>query len=493
MSTNIVNNSNIMYSSQSATSLYLECPRKRYFSNHLLGTGISAIETAVPLVTGGCVHSGIEDIVTQYVTTGQVNIEISVNVGKCYYLDELDKLVDGEEKFQVQEQCALVEVLIRLWYLLEWPKIQEHYTILAIEQEITFEIADNIIYQSKPDLILIHKKTGDVVNYSLKTCKKFDYRVESQYKINLQNATEPYATNIWLEELCIKIETARQMLAEVPAIPYLGKNLFAINNWLNSKSVPLKTSATRFCYLVKGERWEEHKGQGDYRTDNPFLYGYRKFNASEVEYRYSNKISKPENKSGYGYLGKGWEQFPVWENIDIGGIKGWIEWLSMDNNGDKWNGEGNVFDDYVISLPDVYVNPTFIDRRIKEVTEIENRIHHALTEDAKKDLSLWTIEMMLDKVFNMNTQSCYYPSRCEFLPICPNGNNDYREHIALDPLNPEWNLYKARSPHHKPEAEHFRILNNEKKSEIITTDSTTINSNINFGSVYYSSNADGED
>jgi hypothetical protein len=467
MSNSNNSNSNLMYSSQSATSLYLECPRKRYFSNHLLGTGISAIETAVPLVTGGCVHSGVEDIATQYTILGKVvDAEKSIKIAKTAYEELLSKPCESPEwEFQINEQMALVEVLIRLWYLLEWPKILEYYTILAIEQEITFEMADNIIYQSKPDLILIHKKTGDVVNYSLKTCKKFDYRVESQYKINLQNATEPYATNIWLEELKLKTEAICQLLSQLPNIPYFGTNLARIAVWLENKNNLLKTSATRFCYLVKGERWEEHKGQGDYRTDNPFLYGYRKFNASEVEYRYSNKISKPENKSGYGYLGKGWEQFPVWENTDIGGIKGWIEYLSTDNNAEKWNGEGNIFDDYVISLPDVHVNPSIVNSRIKEIETIEMNIYDYLELMKKGDS---TIEAM----FPLNTQSCYYPSRCEFLPICNNGNDHYREHIALDPLNPEWNLYKLRSPHHKPEFEHFRILNNENKNNLTKSAAT---------------------
>lgn len=451
-----------LYSSQTATSTYKECPRRRWFNNHIYGSGIVPVEDNIALEIGGCLHIGVEQIASQWVSEGKIDIDNIVKICTTTYIkSDTNYKTTEEENFQLAEQVALIEVLIRLWHLLEWPKILTHYTILAIEQEITFPILsnENNIYQSKPDLIFIHKSSGDIINYSLKSTKKFDWRTEAGYKVALQHSTEVYATNLWLKELAIKIESARQMLADVPNIPYLGSNLFKINNWLNNKAVPLQSSATKFCYMVKGERWEDTKGKGDWRTDNPFLYGYRKFTAGEIEYSVSNKISKPENKSGYGYLGKGWEKFPVWKNEEVGGIKGWIEKLA---NGEispnNWDGNGMVFDKYVISMPDVYLSPKVMERRIREVESIENVIYTNICE-------IGVGIRNIDLCFPMNTQSCYYPQRCPYLPICDNGNDDYKEYIAQNPLSEEWGdggMFKKRVPHHLPESNYFKILEGVK-------------------------------
>ena len=181
-----------LYSSQSATSCYMECPRRYLFQYRLYGTGIVPSFSSVPLLAGECMHKAVENIATQFITynspnsklkiystekqeyietgIGGVDIEQAVAVAKESYRSEVSKrplapthsAQDEEEmQFVIQEQMALVEAMVRLWYLKEWPKIIEHYDILAVEQEITFQLGP-VIYQSKPDLILLHKKNGDV-------------------------------------------------------------------------------------------------------------------------------------------------------------------------------------------------------------------------------------------------------------------------------------------------------------------------------------------
>jgi len=449
-----------LYSSQTATSTFKECGRRRWFNNHIYGTGIVPIEGNVALEIGGCLHQGVELIASSWVHTGIVDLDKIIFIVKNWYSDSIDIPhtdnieYNKEQIFQIKEQLALIEVLIRLWYLLEWPKILTHYTIFAIEQEITFPILDNEnnIYQSKPDLILIHKASGDIINYSLKSTKKFDWRTEAGYKVALQHSTEVYATNLWLEQLSEQLKSMLSIAEIMYPIPYLGKNLTVLKSWLLSKSTSLRSSATRFCYMVKGEKWEETKGKGDWRTDNPFLYGYRKFTAGEIEYSVSNKISKPENKSGYGYLGKGWEKFPVWENSEVGGVKGWMEKLaSGDISPMNWDGNGSVFDKYVISMPNVSLNPKVMESRIREVEAIENVIYANIE-------NIGVTANNLEVCFPMNTQSCYYPQRCSYLPICNNGNDDYKEYIANNPLSEEWGMFKKREPHHKPEEEYFKVI-----------------------------------
>ena len=472
-----------LYSSQSATSCYMECPRRYLFQYRLYGTGIVPSFSSVPLLAGGCLHKAVENIAIQYLNrvSGEVDLEQAVAIAQESYRSEISKrpltnplainfkgpLQNGidadEEQFVIQEQMALVEAMVRLWYLKEWPKIIEHYDILAVEQEITFQLGP-VIYQSKPDLILLHKKNGDVTNYSLKSIKQGGDRLEKSYKVQLQAITEPYATSIWLRELAEGIGGAKESLdgTNLPAVSFLSKGLGTINRTLEKYSnLPTRSSSTRFCYLIKGDRKETQKGNGIYRTDNPFIYGLRKITPSGIQYAWTWWTKNPENKSGYGRLGKGWEQFPIWQDAEVGGVKGWMEKLG---NGEVQGdiGDGHVFDKHILSQPDVFSNWNLIESRITQLRNVEIRIHEQLCLTGNIE-----DRMFAERVyFPMNTNSCFFPTPCDYLTICPNGNDYYKQHIAENPLDPEFAKYERRVSHHQTEKESIEEI--EKGKEVQT-------------------------
>jgi hypothetical protein len=450
------------YSSQSATSCYRNCPRQYFYQYRAYGTGLSPNHTSVPLTTGQSVHTGVQSIACQYVTTKKVDVNEAIELAKGHYIEEVKKfplinIKDQYQEFVFTEQLALTEALLRTWFLLEWPIILQYYNILAIEQEIEIPIGP-VLYQIKPDLILQDKSNRQIVNYSLKTQKYFDEKMEQAMTSKLQVSTEPYGTMHWLNEIK---KNAHNILFDLNALPIDSAKKSAISSFIGKfENLPLSSSATRFCFLIKGNWKEQTKGEGDYATDSKLIYGYRKFDPSGIEYAPGLFYENPQNKSGWGRLGKGWEKFSVWDYNDIGqdiqiaGIQGWIGYLLEYHK--------STLTQYILSQPEIYVNPRLQESMIRQVTMLEtlaidgiktlNKASEIRQEDGSQ---VQNTHWLFDELFPQNTDHCYYPSKCDYLKICNTGNKDYREHIANDPLNEEFGAYRRRIPHHEPEKKLF--------------------------------------
>ena len=170
----------------------------------------------------------------------------------------------------------------------------------------------------------------------------------------------------------------------------------------------------------------------------------RKITPSGIQYAWSWWTKNPENKSGYGRLGKGWEQFPIWQDGEVGGVKGWMEKLG---NGEIQGdiGDGHVFDKHILSQPDVFSNWSLIESRITQLRNVEIDAFVKLRDTIQDDPKMLAIG------FPMNTNSCFFPTPCDYLTICPNGNDYYKAHVAEYPLDPEFGKYERRVSHHEPE------------------------------------------
>lgn len=485
---------NTLYTSQSATSCYEECPRRRYFQYHYDGIGIVSTQRSIPLTTGSCLHTGVQYIAERFLVTGEASediLEQAIELAKSEYRELVEdhlmgKTPDEHQAYTKLEQEALTEVLIRLWWLKEFPKIREHYHILAVEQEIASNVFSctgydqgsdydampdsKIIYQCKPDLILIHKGTDELVNYSLKSVKSIWGFAEEAYHIANQVFTEPYFTQKWLQEIRVRLDVIAEHLACLPRSTFAGRKFDAIQKFITTtrNQLPAYVSSIRFCFLIKGTREESPKGSKKYYTNNPFLYGWRKFTPSEIQYAWTQWTSNPQNKSGYGKLDRGWEEFPTFLNAsnptssasyvgerDNLGIKAWI--YALWNNtipNDIGDGKGNVFDRYILSQPDIQVNPKIMNAKVTELIDKEKAVQRGL-----RDLNITGEDIkerkagILNLHFPMVNGACYYPQACDYLTICPNGNKNYREEMANDPLNVDFGpVYERRKLHHETEA-----------------------------------------
>ena len=252
--------------------------------------------------------------------------------------------------------------------------------------------------QTKCDALFQEKSDSkQYLGYSLKTQKSWSYRSERGYRKDLQGVIEKLGIEYSfqgqreaIEEAIANLELIE--LKENPKIiQYLQKNL-----------PPEKIMGIKFCFLIKGDRKEEknelvsngNKGvrilsenellnskqnevakklvesnifanqqrssDSYWYTSNPLIYGYKKITPSEILYAHSDKTIKPENKSGFGKLGKGWESFNVWECEEVGLVKGWID-LIMEG---KVQGDlPNPVRESVISPIEFYRSEKEIDKR----------------------------------------------------------------------------------------------------------------------------------
>lgn len=445
------------FTSRSPIEAYPICNRLRYNQYHLLGTGLVGKLLSVPLVTGTAVHRGVEHLANR-VRIGQTpDVDTAVGLAVDEYIKECEGLgfsgkglkTNAQQWFTFCEQKALLEGLIRMWYLMELPNIVQRYKILSVEREIVpvvlFKNENNIPvrFMARVDMELQELSTGEYYNYSLKTVNRWDERSEQTYKSDLQGITESWAIereSIEMRDIWINLTKGIEYLSEID--PY-DRKLTAIIEYMARKTPPTKKlMGVRFCFLVKGMRRKDiYNGDENspYVTHSPLIRGYRYITPTEVSYAHSWTYPNPNNKSGRGTLGKGWEFFNVWES-DIS-IKDWIDALYKNMIQPEC---GNVLRANTITPPEYFRDDAEIEQAMREVISQETQIAHALKSlDAQNGKGL--TKAILESVFPHSRRSCYFMfgEECPYLALC------WKPEVAADPLGS--GLYQIRVPHHKPE------------------------------------------
>ena len=447
-----------MHTSRSAVESYQMCPQLRYLTYHHGGRGIVPKASSVPLVTGSAVHRGVEHLANRLRIEQEPSVDTAVGLAiEQYEKDVSDAGFSGkgiqterQQYFTYCEQKALTEALVRAWAMKEMLNISSRYKVLAVEREVTpIEIIPGVWFQAKVDMELQEIASGDLFNYSLKTCKTWSERNEASYKNDLQGITETWAVEEESRILRKKWEEMRdhnQVLVDSQQYP--AKNLQAILAYLKGNVPKQKTlMGIRFCYLVKGQRKKPEYNSTDpnalYITYNPLIRGYKNFSPGGISYAHSWFYPNPENKSGKSILGRGWEPFNVWES-DIT-IKQWIEAISK---GEIQPECGDVIGQNVITPPEYFRNEEDIRVGMREVETQEQRILFNLqqVESIKRTHGAAEhSELFIDSVFPHYRKSCefMYGETCSYKPIC------WQPEVSVDPLGS--GLYQIRTPHHEME------------------------------------------
>lgn len=153
-----------IYYSRSAVVKDWQCPRARYYGYEYQGRGISPNTTALPLFMGIIIHDGLAAI------TAGLSIDEICDAAKMQFRAHL--LEGHEEEADAQhfaeEQCALVEGLLRGYNKHIWPRLQDEYDVVACEKEMLYE-HDGLHFMAKPDLLLRNKESGDLVYVEFKS------------------------------------------------------------------------------------------------------------------------------------------------------------------------------------------------------------------------------------------------------------------------------------------------------------------------------------
>lgn len=250
------------------------CPRKRWWNYEYDGTGIVSGNTSLPLFMGTVLHDGLATIATLQLNSQPIDIDLIATTAHDTMYDGLCTLATSDDNtdgalFFASEQSALVEGLLRGFYKHVWPRLMSQYTVLCVEQEMTYE-HDGLTFMSKPDL-LIKDKDGNILylEYKSTSTKKEEW-------INSWN------TAIQLHSTCKAVEATLGQ----PVTGVIIQGIY--KGWI---SFGKQSSPMCYCYR---------------RGGNP------PFTKDELSYEY---------KAGF-------KKYPVWDLE--GGVKQWIDGMPED-------------------------------------------------------------------------------------------------------------------------------------------------------------------
>lgn len=409
----------MVYSSRSRLETFGDCDRYGYLKFLYEGRGISRRGVSVYLATGSYTHIGLE-IIFKNAKAGYVNqkvIQRAVEKSQAAYVAEIERrgfdLEEDEdrvnEQYVVTEQCALVEAFLRSFYIRVLPDLLTRFRIINVEKEEVVDLG-GLVMQAKIDVCVQERQSNDIYIFSFKTAAQWDRRQEKQNEHDNQGLSETWALEHRLKEK-------------------FGRDI--------------KVMGVIMIYFLKGKRYETVKGSHKYEQHCPLIRGYRKLIGADYEYAPSLWYHKPQNASGWGKLGKGWEPFTVWDCEDVGGVKGWIDKLcQVSPSGNFIMGQDVIGESFKIPAPYMR-NQDHIASWIRQATATEQRIALARMDVDRLVSKGMPLSEALDYYFPQRRRGCHYPTDCEMLQAC------YTANVLENPVGS--GIYVYRKPHHEAE------------------------------------------
>ncbi len=144
----------VFLTSRTAALTYQDCPRRRFYLFHVLGTGISGSKPSVDTFIGTTVHRGLQNLLepARVEHNGDTRtlkrdcINQSVEVARVLFFEMLENSNGIAQKpgdytpydFLVTESWNLCEALLRSYALWRLPQFGEFYEVLEVEKEEEF-------------------------------------------------------------------------------------------------------------------------------------------------------------------------------------------------------------------------------------------------------------------------------------------------------------------------------------------------------------------
>jgi hypothetical protein len=311
-------------------------------------------------------------------------------------------------------------------------------------------LTPEIMFQARVDAILQSKQDDNFMNYSLKTMKGYrKEKTDRQFGIALQTITEAWAASEYLK----RVETNVTEFMQIAANAMRSNDKFYQLQKFCDKYIPTpkgRLMGTKHCFLVKGGKAKETVEGEWVAGDSPLIKGWYNLEGGTKRYAHSYYFPNPNNKSGKSVIGRSWQPFNVWEEMDV---KEWIELLSATVQDHETGLQvlemqpecGDVLKEQVITPPEVWIKDGDIKNTLVQIRVEEEKI---LISDTKN----------LDIDFPQNRNACMAMGNCEFIPIC--FLKDWKwegvdTKVRTDPIGS--GLFTWRKPHHKAEAEALSV------------------------------------
>lgn len=327
---------------------YFNCPRERYWSHEYMGRGITPTAPSMDLLYGSAVHKGCEEL-----ARGARFDEALFKAGA--ELAPLSNELTPEKLPRKDELGALLFGHLRCYQEFIFPKLQEEYEILGVEQEIIIPLSSlpPIYYCTRLDKILQRREDGLFFNLN-------------------------YKTSSYLNDIFLSMERSVQLMMEAEAarihLKEKGKDAFI--------------TGTIVIGFDKGQKrkvseGEKKRGLEGRRVLSPLTYGYvKEDNPWNAESLYS-----PVYKSG-------WRRFPIWNEI---GIESWWEMLPEEMKRMQFS-----------ILPPIHHHPEMIKDIKEQILETEIRI----AADAPMN------RVFPMNTHNCNQHAGFIHHTCPYTPLC---------------------------------------------------------------------------
>lgn len=463
---------NTLYLSRSAIEDYLSCNQYYYYLYHHpdkdgIERGVHPAKPIRALELGTAAHKAVEFLMRRLMLKQKME-EAKQRTGIEQQLPDIDvntelfKIISNHImlKFKtpdstpdtiwtIRNDVALVYGLVLMFKATLMDEIEGGHKVLGVEEEYSrrLPLISNIVsaglfhptpvevvMESRPDWITIDTETGDLIVWNLKTSNTSltdDSRVDRSFTHDLQGLVESWA----VEQGWAEIKWAMERLPDQLRV-------------LVNVGVPMTVNGVRYAFLVKGKDEAKKNPQtgeyeGKYWTHSAVVRGWKNQVGDRVRYAWDNQIEKPENKSGFGFLGKDWELFSVWEEPSLGGsikerVENWVR-LLMEDVGDIQPETSPR----LVQVPDDKIRSE----------EDKNGITQELKEIGESIVS----QLRGERMWFKNRKRCTYPFKCKYFEWCREGK-DIKGAIERGEL-------VGREPNHPKEGTGLVQIRNERKEK----------------------------
>lgn len=376
---------------RSRLEAYQRCPRKYFWAYAYKGLGVSPRKRAIPLAFGGATHLGLEVLLR---SSGDIEkaIESATNEFHLQTSTAGLDLQAGEDALQVyNEHRALLEGLLRVWYLYRYPSFIREYELLDIEREELWRISGGIGFMARADGVLRGRHDGSLYVLSFKTAKAWDKKRDDEARSDIQGISE----------------------------------LVALEDRLGERVAGIQME-----YLIKGSRNEYPKGSGIYSVYNPLIHPW--YNQGTGRYAHSWDW---RDQDGGHTLGNKFRRVDIWNLMSM------VSWVRHLESGAVQPEAGNPLEKLCISPMPYMRNRDEIE---SWKVQAQSQALDMLDKGVRVERSRHEFSTALDNEFPQFRHSCNYPTACPFKQICfgsagPEPENDPR--------------YVWREPHHQLEVE----------------------------------------
>jgi hypothetical protein len=217
--------------SRSRIVAYKNCPYLGYLSyDWSPAGGLEPVSAALPLATGIALHEAVARILNKEDPEVVIHQEVSAFRGELSSRGGVLNEGEVDLSFLIDEQATLLEGTLRAWLTIRLPRLLAEYDLIAVERELNWPIAEDIIDQVRCDLLARRKADGLLFYVEWKSTSTGGDEWAKQWEHNTQLLANTLAVEEMLGErldgvMIEGIVKGRRKRDDNPRSPFYGRRI----------------------------------------------------------------------------------------------------------------------------------------------------------------------------------------------------------------------------------------------------------------------------